>query len=776
MIISRNIFTIFLGIHLSLNLIILAQSSVEYVDSPTQDWIFGDAPEPKWVTALLKGSHSIPEDTEFILSVPMSRSAVTYEATVDSNADLKITNDHLIITPKKDFNGYIFVDLKLDMSFMLKVVPVNDIPILAEIEPQSVEEDTEFSYNLFALDMDDDKLTYGATIDGNGIVETESDILTIIPKKNYNGPISVSIAVSDGKDTQESAFKLQVIPINDAPVLDTIMSQSIIEDSHLKLLLSANDVDGDLLTYNADAGKNATVKIEENKLSITPENNFNGNIDVSVYVDDGTSKDELKFVLKVIPINDAPVLTSIITESKKEKKIGLQMLASDIDGDKLIYSADTKSNADITVKDNLLTVKPNKDYKGTVPLTLKTFDGSSSVDTNITIINPIPGILTIAPQYIKEDTELVLKLMAKDIEGDGYIFKSNINENSKNEVIDNKLIIKPNKDYFGKIDISLTVTDKKDSTNFNFDIDVTPVQDAPIAIAGEDLIISDGCNTSFTLDGTKSWDPDGDQLMFKWELLNQNKSTVFDTSVVKYFFSDSNTDRELLFVLTVSDMTGLNDHDTLLVKLINDNQPIADAGIDFIAPVNKKVYLDGSASKDVDNVLEYKWDVLEDEINLSQLESSKPKPHFLYPKNLIADKTYTFVLNVKDNNSYCEDIDTVLVTCKKNVGIAEDVKFELISVNKKDKKVFINLDITNQQSWPLDFAAITLIRVKNEINMQGQIDPYKGKNTVKYGIENGEKIGVELVYNFETPPTNVTILCKPSIKIVSDSVMYALDF
>ena len=81
-------------------------------------------------------------------------------------------------------------------------------------------------------------------------------------------------------------------------------------------------------------------------------------------------------------------------------------------------------------------------------------------------------------------------------------------------------------------------------------------------------------------------------------------------------------------------MTGLNDHDTLLVKLINDNQPIADAGIDFIAPINKKVYLDGSGSKDIDNVLEYKWDVLEDEINLSQLESSKPKPHFLYPKNL----------------------------------------------------------------------------------------------------------------------------------------------
>ena len=64
----------------------------------------------------------------------------------------------------------------------------------------------------------------------------------------------------------------------------------------------------------------------------------------------------------------------------------------------------------------------------------------------------------------------------------------------------------------------------------------------------------------------------------------------------------------------------------------------------------------------------------------------------------------------------------------------------------------------------------------NENNNIGQIDPYRGKNTVKYGIENGETIGVELVYNFETTPTNVTILCKPSIKIVSDSVMYALSF
>ena len=773
--IYRNFITILLVAYSFLFCIISAQTDLDDYDDPTQDWIFGEAPEPKWVTALIKGSHSIPEDTEFILSVPVLESPVTYEAIVDSNASFKRTDSHLIITPKEDFHGYIFVDLKLDMSFILKVTPVNDIPMLADIETQSIDEDSELSLNLFAIDMDGDNLTYGATIDGHGIVETEGDMLTVIPNQDYNGPIYVSIAVSDGQDTEESNFNIQVVPVNDPPVLDSIGSKSIVEDSYLRLSLSATDVDGDSLTYSADAGENAKVEINGDQLRVTPENDFNGDIDVLVYVDDGTSKDKIKFVLKVIPVNDAPVLTSIIPDAKKEK-INLRMLATDIDGDRLIYSVNTDASADVTVNDNLLTVKPNKDYEGTAPLTLKTFDGSSSVDTNITLINPMPGVLAIAPQSMKEDTELILKLTAKDIDGDRYIFNSKANKNSETEIIDDKLIIKPVKNYFGRLKVLLTVSDNKDSTSFDFGINVSPVEDPPIAIAGDDIKISDGCNTSFTLDGAKSWDPDNDELKFNWELLDQSKPVVFDTSVVEYTFSDSTIDRDFIFVLTVTDITGLYDHDTVLVSVINDSPPTADAGIDFIAPIDKKVFLDGSGSKDTDNKIEYNWTIADNDISLSQVESKKQNPYFLYPRNLIQDKTYAFVLSVGDNKSYCENKDTVLVTCKKNVGVANDVKFELIRASNKDNKVFIDLNITNQQHWPLDFAAITLVRVENQIKRQGQIDPYRGKNTVKYGIENGETVGVELVYDFETSPTDIRILCKPNIKILSDSVMYVLSF
>ncbi len=277
--------------------IISAQTDFDDYDDPTQDWIFGEAPEPKWVTALIKGSHSIPEDTEFILSVPVLESPVTYEAMVDSNASFKRTDNHLIITPKEDFHGYIFVDLKLDMSFILKVIPVNDVPMLADIETQSIEEDSELSLNLFAIDMDGDNLTYGATIDDNGIVETEGDMLTVIPNQDYNGPIYVSIAVSDGQDTEESNFNIQVLPINDPPVLDSIESKSIVEDSYLQLSLSATDVDVDSLIYSANGGENAKVEIDGNQLRVTPENDFYGIINVMVKASDKISSDSLVFSL-----------------------------------------------------------------------------------------------------------------------------------------------------------------------------------------------------------------------------------------------------------------------------------------------------------------------------------------------------------------------------------------------------------------------------------------------------------------------------------------------
>ena len=141
----KHCINIFFTIYLLLGVQGISQDDFTPYDRSTQDWIFGNGPEPKWVLELLQGAHNIPEDTKFVLNIPVSGSAVNYQAFIDSNATIEIDGDYLIITPGQDFNGSILLTLNLDLSFILNVEPVNDKPILSETPTQKIDEDTELS-------------------------------------------------------------------------------------------------------------------------------------------------------------------------------------------------------------------------------------------------------------------------------------------------------------------------------------------------------------------------------------------------------------------------------------------------------------------------------------------------------------------------------------------------------------------------------------------------------------------------------------------------------
>ena len=106
----------------------------------------------------------------------------------------------------------------------------------------------------------------------------------------------------------------------------------------MQLLLSATDVDGDFLTYSADAGKNAKVEIDGDQLRLTPVNDFNGIINVMVKASDQFSSDSLMFLVEVLPIKDAPKLAKIESKSIIEDSyLQLSLSATDVDGDFLTY-------------------------------------------------------------------------------------------------------------------------------------------------------------------------------------------------------------------------------------------------------------------------------------------------------------------------------------------------------------------------------------------------------------------------------------------------------
>jgi len=452
------------------------------------------------------------------------------------------------------------------------------------------------------------------------------------------------------------------------------------------------------------------------------------------------------------------------------------MSGTDIDGDKFTFSVAGGDGVYFDVEKNKIVVKPKKDYRGSTAIKLTTSDGKSSVDTSFTLINPLPGLSAFAPQSMLEDEILTIVLNTIDAESDPFSYRVRQTENANIEINDNELSIIPDKDYFGELILNLNISDGADSTDFSFNVNVLPQPDFPIAYAGKDTIISNGCNSSLLLDGSKSYDVDNDIATYKWTLLNDS-SIVLNSKKGMYKFKNFKKDVYQNILLTVSDSKGLKAYDTINVNIIDDEAPLANAGDDFIAPFDKFVRLDGSRSADDDSEIIYFWSILSGDVSFSKVERIKREPVFKYPSEITKPKNFTALLKVQDANSFCFSADTVLITCLPNVDMADStVKYEIVRASKKDNRVFIDLNVTNKQFWPFDFAAFTLISVKNEENKLGQIDPYRGKNTVKYGIENEEKVGVELVYNFDSPPQEVSIVCKSNMALTADTVFFKQSF
>ena len=242
-------------------------------------------------------------------------------------------------------------------------------------------------------------------------------------------------------------------------------------------------------------------------------------------------------------------------------------------------------------------------------------------------------------------------------------------------------------------------------------------------------------------------------------------------------FDNKKTDLNQSIKLTVTDSNGLKSQDTMIVNIINDEAPIANAGEDFIAPYNKYVQLDGSKSTDKDSEIIYNWSIISGDASFNKKETVKKSPKFKYPSEISEPLEFVALLKIHDTKSFCFSSDKVIITCLPNVDMADStVLYEIVRASKAENRVYIDLNVTNKQLWPFDFAAFTLISVKDGNNKLGQIDPYKGKNTVKYGIENEESVGVELVYNFESSPEEVNIICKSTMAINADSVFFKQTF
>ena len=115
-----------------------------------------------------------------------------------------------------------------------------------------------------ASDVDNEDLTYDASVDGNASVEVQENILTISPHLDFNGLITVSFSVTDEEFIVEDSFDLTISPINDAPISPhPIISTSFLNYALPSVLKSKNKIASSAFLHpqrtNWSIGKNLSL-------------------------------------------------------------------------------------------------------------------------------------------------------------------------------------------------------------------------------------------------------------------------------------------------------------------------------------------------------------------------------------------------------------------------------------------------------------------------------------------------------------------------------------
>ncbi|MCE4073650.1 MULTISPECIES: Ig-like domain-containing protein, partial [Pseudomonas] len=89
-------------------------------------------------------------------------------------------------------------------------------------QSKTTAEDTPLTGKIVASDVDGDTLNYAVqsgTAHGTLVLNTTTGDYTYTPSKDYNGPDSFTVRVSDGKGGfADSVVNVNVTPVNDAPI------------------------------------------------------------------------------------------------------------------------------------------------------------------------------------------------------------------------------------------------------------------------------------------------------------------------------------------------------------------------------------------------------------------------------------------------------------------------------------------------------------------------------------------------------------------------------
>ncbi|HHE0556919.1 TPA: tandem-95 repeat protein, partial [Vibrio parahaemolyticus] len=475
---------------------------------------------------------------------------------------IEVVDGKLVFTPVENFNGdaeitYIVTDGQLtdEAKVTVTVNPVNDAPTIKVDAVESITEDAVSTDTVVATltvrdtDTPEDQLTVSLENNSNGyfvlvgneVKLTQAGVDAVNNDELNLKDLTISASVSDGVNpTANDSDSLIVNRVNDAPVAkDDIATTQEDTAVTIDVLPNDSDVDGDKLSIQSASVPEAQGKVEivDGKLVFTPAENFHGDAEITYTLTDGALTDQATVNVTVNAVNDTPVVESnladqTLAEDFTPYTIDLNTAFSDVDNvdGELTFSVSGNSNVLVSIENGIATISPTADWNGSDTLTFTATDpsGESVSQTVDFTVAPVVDIEADSADVV-EDTPTIINVLGNDtFESTDKVVSLDADNGPKNGTVivnnDGTVTYTPDDNYVGKDTFTYVVTSGGVSESTTVEVNVTPVNDAPVA---KDDIATTQEDTAVTIDVlTNDTDVDGDTLSIQSASVPSDQGTV----------------------------------------------------------------------------------------------------------------------------------------------------------------------------------------------------------------------------------------------------------
>jgi alkaline phosphatase len=286
------------------------------------------------------------------------------------------------------------------------------------------------------------------------------------------------------------------------------------------------------------------------------------------------------------PVNHRPIANDQSVNVDENGSVAITLTASDPDSDPLTYQvALAPSYGLLSGTPPDLIYSPTPGYSGSDSFLFLAQDTEllsepGTVSITVHAVNQAPTVSWIAPTATDSFTapaEITLQAAASDVDGLIAQVEFYVVQNDVQQFLGMGAFIDP---YYtltlievaaGTYSFLAKAVDNEGAAQSaaSAPITVTTANQPPVANAGPDQSVDSGAFV--TLDGSGSWDPDGDLLTFFWEQLEGLEVALSDPTLAKPTFQAPEVEKDttLSFRLTVSDPWGASSADTVNVLVVD---------------------------------------------------------------------------------------------------------------------------------------------------------------------------------------------------------------